>query len=100
MPANGNSAIPAGHSQVRLHFLTALQLGLRRADEVLALVRSCNDRNEAIVAVQALLGLDRNQARAVLDLQWDRLTVHSIEQIETELTELRRNIGEDHELRS
>lgn len=62
------------NGRVRLSILTALDEALSRYDELIPLIVGAADRAEAADAVSRLLGVGANEATAVLDLQWGRLT--------------------------
>ena len=67
-------------TRLRLSLLTGIYSALRRHEEVLAVISASVDRSEANAAIRSLLGLDRTEADAVLELGWNRLTATSIQQ--------------------
>lgn len=76
------------NSHLRLGLLNATYSALLRHHEVLAAISASSDRSEANAAIQSLLGVDRTQADAVLELRWNCVTVSGIRQIADAIAEI------------
>lgn len=81
------------HLELRVGILAAIDSALDRHTEVLAAIARSTDREEAITVVEQLLDVDQVSARAVLDLQWSRLTRRDRDVVATELAETRRRLA-------
>ncbi|AEA23177.1 GNAT family N-acetyltransferase [Pseudonocardia benzenivorans] len=82
----------------RLRTLEALAAALRRPADVAAAVTAAPDRPTAAAALQELLGVAADEAHAVLQMQWGRLTGDTLPRIEEDVRELRadlRDLGDD-----
>lgn len=75
-------------AQKRLHLFDGYLKALDRLDETIALIRKSKDREIAQVGLMKLLDIDDVQAKAILELQLQRLTNMDIGQIRTEREEL------------
>ncbi len=73
--------------QLRLGLLRAVESGLRRREEVLAVIAAAENRADASAAVQRLLGLNEVQAQAVLGLQWADLTKDRVKAMSDEIAQ-------------
>ena len=77
----------------RLEMLDAVHSGIERRREVLELVSNSDTPEDALHAIQDLLGLSEEHAQAVLDLQFGRLTRSSVTRIERDRERLRAEWG-------
>ncbi len=73
----------------RLNLLDALLAAAERPHEVLDLVLSAADAEEATAAVAGALGTSPPAARAVLDAQWRGLTRQGLQRLHAERDDLR-----------
>lgn len=78
----------------RAEVLEGLKKALERLDEVMEIVRSSRDTEEARVLLIAEVGLSERQADAVLRTRLSQLTRLERHQVEKELTELKQRIAE------
>lgn len=76
------------HARARLEILDALVIAVDRRVELMAIVASSPDANEARTELMATLGLSQIQATAVLDLQVRRFATTERQRIVDERTEL------------
>ena len=72
----------------RAHILEGLLIALDDIDRILETIRSSKDANEALLALINNFGLTEIQARAILDMQFKRLTGLERQKIVDEHTEL------------
>ncbi len=72
----------------RAHILEGLIIALDNIDAILNTIRQSKDSNEALIALMNNFGLTEIQARAILDMQFRRLTGLERQKIEDEHTEL------------
>lgn len=87
----------ADAARARLRALEAVAAALRRSDEVAAMLSAAANRAAAAAALQGLLGIEENDAHAVLQTQWGRLTRDTLPRVEEDIRELRdelRGLGE------
>jgi DNA gyrase subunit A len=82
----------------REHILEGLKIAVDNIDEVIELIRSSPDTEEANTRLQARFGLSERQAKAILDMRLARLTGLETEKLEAELAEVRTTIGELREI--
>ncbi|ODU01951.1 MAG: hypothetical protein ABS81_19300 [Pseudonocardia sp. SCN 72-86] len=88
----------ADAARARLRTLDALAAALRRPGEVASVLSAAADRAAAAAALQELLGVAEEEAHAVLQLQWGRLTRDTLPVIEEDIRGLRdelRSLGEE-----
>ena len=76
----------------REHILEGLKIAVDNIDEVIELIRSSEDTEDASARLQATFELTERQARAILDMRLARLTGLEIEKLEEELEEVRATI--------
>jgi DNA gyrase subunit A len=76
----------------REHILEGLKIAVDNIDEVIELIRSSEDTEDASARLQSTFELTERQARAILDMRLARLTGLEIEKLEEELTEVRATI--------
>ena len=75
-------------AEERMHILEGLLKALDLIDEVIALIRASSTTDEANVGLQALLGVDENQAEHILSLQLRRLAALERQRLMDEHAEL------------
>ncbi|WP_167008623.1 DNA topoisomerase IV subunit A [Mumia sp. ZJ430] len=78
----------------RLHLVEGLLVAIVDIDEVIALIRSSDDRRHAHGRLMEVFELSEKQAEYILDLQLGRLTRFSQIELEREADELRATIEE------
>lgn len=78
----------------RAHILEGLRIAVDNLDEILHTIRSSRDANEAMPRLMERFGLDEIQAKAILDMQFRRLTGLEREKIENEYQELQIKIAD------
>lgn len=76
----------------RAHILEGLKIALDHIDEVIALIRSSKNGQEAKEGLMNKFGLSEKQAQAILDMKLQRLTGLEREKIEEEYKELMKTI--------
>ena len=81
-------------AQARAHILEGLRVAVDNMDEVLHTIRASRDANEAQPRLMERFGLDEIQAKAILDMQFRRLTGLEREKIENEYRELEIRIAD------
>lgn len=91
MDAN-ERAKAARHTRERMTILRAIEAALSRYHEVTEAIAESGDRRAAITAVSRLLDVEETPARAVVELQWGRLSrdvragvTEELEQLASEL---------------
>ncbi|BEP16302.1 DNA topoisomerase IV subunit A [Acidothermaceae bacterium B102] len=77
----------------RAHLLEGLLIALANIDEVVAIIRSSDDAEQARVRLMERFELSDLQARHILDMQLRRLTGLEVAKIEDELADLRETIA-------
>ena len=75
-------------AQDRAHILEGLRIAVDNLDAIIHTIRNSKDANEAMNNLMGGFGLDEIQARAILDMQFRRLTGLERERIEIEYQEL------------
>ncbi len=78
----------------REHILEGLKIAVDNIDEVVAIIRSSADTDEASSRLQETFSLSERQAKAILDMRLARLTGLEIEKLEAELEEVRATIAD------
>ncbi|TCO44657.1 hypothetical protein EV646_110372 [Kribbella antiqua] len=79
----------------KLELLDAVLAAIERRSEVLDIVSEAESPEAALLPVQNLLGITEENAWAVIDLQFRRLTKSNVARIEWERDELRAQWGDD-----
>ena len=82
----------------REHILLGYQIALENLDAVIKLIRASKNPAEAREGLMAQFALSEIQARAILDMQLQRLTALEREKIAEELAEIRKKIQELEEI--
>jgi DNA gyrase subunit A len=82
----------------REHILEGLKIAVDNIDEVVAMIRSSSDTEEASTRLRERFELSEDQASAILAMRLSRLTGLEIEKLEQELSEVRAEIARLDEL--
>jgi DNA gyrase subunit A len=77
----------------REHILLGLQIALDHIDEIIELIKKAKDRDAARDGLLARFGLSEAQAKAILEMQLQRLTGLERQKILDELSEVQKLIG-------
>jgi DNA gyrase subunit A len=80
-------------ARAREHILLGLQIALDHIDEIIELVRKAPDRDVARDGLMARFGLSELQARAILEMQLQRLTGLERQKILDELVEVQKLVA-------
>ena len=75
-------------AQARVHILEGLRTALHNLDAVIKLIRAAKDADTARQGLMEQLGLDQEQAQAILDMQLRRIASLERQKIEDEYKEL------------
>lgn len=75
-------------AEKRYHILEGLMKALSMLDQTIALIRASKDAAEANAGLQELLGIDEEQAKAILDMRLQKLTGLEIDSIKEEYDQL------------
>ena len=75
-------------AEKRAHILEGYKIALDNIDEVINIIKNSKDDEEASIKLDERFGLDKEQSKAILEMQLRRLTGLSREKILTELNEL------------
>ena len=89
-----------GQLEKRLHILEGLLKALDNLDEVVNTIRSSKDKEEARVALEALLDIDDVQAKAILDMRLHQLTSLEHDELRMEHDKAKARISEINEILS
>lgn len=89
MPATGQRQ----HAEDELQLLDGILVGLRRREEVFAVVQAAADRTEAHRRLRSLLGVDEQSCQAILDLQVSRWTRAGRRAVERRASDLRAQLA-------
>ncbi len=81
-------------AQDREHILMGLVIALDNVDEVIALIRSSVDKDEAKTKLMERFNLSDKQANAILEIRLQRLVHMEVDKIKLELVELEKAIAE------
>jgi len=81
-------------AEQRAHLDRGLVKALNRLDEVIALIRASRTAEEANTKLQAMLDIDEEQSRYILDQQLRRLASMEIQKILDRLAEFERTIAD------
>lgn len=73
----------------RFHILEGLMKAINMLDETIALIRESADGEAANLGLQNLLGIDQEQAKAILDMRLQKLTGLELDSIKQEYEQLR-----------
>lgn len=75
-------------AEKRYHILEGLMKALNMLDEAIALIRASSNGPEANAGLQTLLGIDEEQAKAILDMKLQKLTGLELDSIREEYDHL------------
>ena len=78
----------------REHIVKGLVIALASIDEVVQIIKSSKDRQDALVNLTENFELDEIQANAILDMRLAKLTSLEVEKLKEELEELERLIAD------
>ena len=78
----------------REHVLEGLRVAVENIDEVVKVIRSSRDADEAAPRLRTAFELSERQARAILDMRLARLTGLEIEKLDAELAGVKAEIAE------
>ncbi len=84
----------------REHILLGLQIALDHIDEIIELIKKASDRDAARDGLVQRFGLSEMQAKAILEMQLQRLTGLERQKILDELGEVQKIIGQLREILS
>ena len=73
----------------RFHILEGLMKAINMLDETIALIRESADGEAANLGLQNLLGIDQEQAKAILDMRLQKLTGLELDSIKQEYEQLK-----------
>ena len=85
-------------AEARAHILEGLKKALDHIDEIIKLIRACKTTAEAREGLLAKFEFTEIQAKAILEMQLQRLTTLERQKIEDELKEIREKITELKEI--
>lgn len=85
-------------AQKRMHIVEALAMAINQADEVWAINRDARTKKIAVDGVKELLGVDDEQANAIVDLRLWNMNGDSVEKLRNEYDELVGYIGKCNEI--
>jgi DNA gyrase subunit A len=81
-------------AEERAHILEGLLIALDHLDEVIALIRSSKDAEEARIGLMSKFGLSEIQAKAILAMRLQQLTGLERDKVRAEYDELQKRIAE------
>lgn len=81
-------------AEERAHIVSGLVLALANIDEVIAIIKSSNDKFVAIEKLTHAFELSEKQANAILEMRLQRLTSLEVEKLEEELSQLQATIAD------
>ncbi len=81
-------------AEERAHIIEGLVIALANIDEVVRIIKSSKDRDEASINLQNSFNLSQAQAGAILDMRLQRLTSLEVEKLNNELVSLHAQIEE------
>jgi len=87
-------------AEARAHILEGLRIALDHIDEIITLIRSSRDDEEAKNGLMSRFGLSDKQAQAILDMRLRRLTGLERDKIEAEYLEVIKTIARLKEILS
>lgn len=81
------------HAKAKYHILEGLIKAMSILDEVIAVIRASKNKSDAIDNLVAKFAFTKEQAKAIVELQLYRLTNTDVVEVETQMTELQKNIN-------
>ncbi len=85
-------------AQERAHIVDGLVIALASIDEVIQVIKTSKERNDALEHLCTRFSLSEKQANAILDMRLARLTALEVEKLRQELADLRKFIAECEEI--
>ena len=83
-----------GKAKEREHIVKGLVTALANIDEVIAIIKSSDDKQDAMIKLTQNFELDEIQANAILEMKLSRLTSLEVEKLNEELRELELKIAD------
>lgn len=81
-------------AQEREHIVKGLVIALASIDEVIQVIKSSKDKQDAMVNLTTKFELDEIQSNAILEMKLSKLTSLEVEKLKEELAELERTIAD------
>ncbi len=81
-------------AEEREHIVKGLVIALANIDEVIKIIKSSKDRQDALTNLTTNFELDEIQANAILEMKLSKLTSLEVEKLNEELAELERTIAD------
>ena len=81
-------------AQEREHIVKGLVIALASIDEVIQVIKSSKDKQDAMLNLTTKFELDEIQANAILEMKLSKLTSLEVEKLKEELAELERTIAD------
>ncbi len=81
-------------AQEREHIVKGLVIALASIDEVIGVIKSSKDKQDAMLNLTTKFELDEIQANAILEMKLSKLTSLEVEKLKEELAELERTIAD------
>lgn len=81
-------------AEEREHIVKGLVIALASIDEVIKVIKSSKDKQEAVVNLTSNFELDEIQANAILEMRLSKLTSLEVEKLNEELAELEATISD------
>ncbi len=81
-------------AEEREHIVRGLVIALASIDEVIQIIKSSKDRNEAEIRLVESFELTEKQANAILEMKLSKLTNLEVDKLKEELAELEKTIAE------
>lgn len=81
-------------AQEREHIIKGLVIALASIDEVIQVIKSSKDKQDAMLNLITKFELDEIQANAILEMKLSKLTSLEVEKLKEELAELERTIAD------
>lgn len=79
-------------AEERIHIVQGLVIAVSNIDEVVRIIKTASDRNDANEKLKARFDLDDIQSGAILDMRLSKLTGLEVDKLKQELTELENTI--------
>lgn len=79
--------------RIRLQLLDAISVGVQNRARILEIASDSDTPDDAVREIERTFGLSAEHARAVLDLQFARMTRSSVARIEEDREQIRRFLG-------
>ena len=81
-------------AEEREHIVKGLVIALANIDEVIRIIKSSKDKQDALINLTTNFELDEPQANAILEMRLSKLTSLEVEKLNEELAELERTIAD------